>query len=397
MLGTALEYYDITLYAFLAPILAPIFLPELDSKTSLLIFFLTYGVSISAKPLGSYIFGKIGDKDGRCIPLSITMFGMATCSILIAIMPTYQYIGYAAIVIFGVLRALQNFFISGEYHGGAIYCLEHTRGVFRPGTVSGYYCAATVGGILGAAMVSSLVVYAGYQYWRFAYVIGAFGCIGAILIRKKLTESPEFIMNKKQANNSPSLVTPVPLLACLLLATCSLFFSMLYGLSAKVLNAIIPQVSIYSIDIVIHINTIVIVLYGALLIAGGYLSNYLGAFRQMQIFALLTLAFIIPILKLPFDNLTNIFMVKFIIIFLVAGFIAPIHVVAISLVPVLKRYKIISLYSSFGKLLAGFTPALYIYIWSVSNSLFYIGVLIAFVATIALYLLFHNSAYLNKD
>ncbi len=398
MMGTALEYYDVALYAFLAPILAPLFLPDLETNNAFLVFFMVYGISMAVRPIGGYIFGTMGDRVGRCIPLSITMLGMSCCSIVIAFMPVYEVLGYYAIIVFTILRALQNFFISGEYYGGAIYCLEHTKNIFKPGTISGFYCASTVCGILIAAVVSSLVACYGNQYWRLAYILGAFGCISAIMIRKKLWESVEFLSYKRNQVDATYEMNRALFTTCILLSTCALFFTVLYSLSAKVLNVIIPQSSEYTADVVLHVNSMVMMLYGILLIAAGFLSNKLGAIRQMQLFAFSTAIVIIPLLYMPITHLYTIFIMKFVLILLVAGFVAPIHVLTIEMLPVLKRYKIASIYSSLGKLLAGFAPALYIYLWDLNGgSMLYIGIFIACLAIFTWGILNLQSKQTDRD
>lgn len=73
-LGTIIEYYDYSLYGFSAAIIAEkFFSPATDQLTKLVNVFAVYAVAYLSKPLGAYIFGRIGDKYGRKKPLALQL------------------------------------------------------------------------------------------------------------------------------------------------------------------------------------------------------------------------------------------------------------------------------------------------------------------------------------
>ena len=55
--GNVLEWYDFTVYGFLAPILGKIFFPSEDPVASLLAAFAVLAVGYLARPIGSVIYG----------------------------------------------------------------------------------------------------------------------------------------------------------------------------------------------------------------------------------------------------------------------------------------------------------------------------------------------------
>ena len=65
LLGTIIEYYDYTLYGFLTSHIAETFFPLSNSLNSLVIAFAVFAIGYISKPLGSILFGYIGDKYGR--------------------------------------------------------------------------------------------------------------------------------------------------------------------------------------------------------------------------------------------------------------------------------------------------------------------------------------------
>ena len=66
VIGTALEWFDFTLYgAVSATVLPKLFFPTLDPTAALLASLATFGVGLGARPLGAIVCGYLGDKFGR--------------------------------------------------------------------------------------------------------------------------------------------------------------------------------------------------------------------------------------------------------------------------------------------------------------------------------------------
>jgi MFS family permease len=64
--GTAIEFYDFFVYGTAAAlVLGPLFFPTFSPLAGTLAAFATFGVGFVARPLGSVLFGHIGDRHGR--------------------------------------------------------------------------------------------------------------------------------------------------------------------------------------------------------------------------------------------------------------------------------------------------------------------------------------------
>jgi MFS family permease len=88
--GTALEWFDFTLYGALAATVLPkLFFPSMDSTSALLASLATFGVGLAARPLGAIICGYLGDKLGRRNLMLGTVTVMGVCSMLMGLLPTY--------------------------------------------------------------------------------------------------------------------------------------------------------------------------------------------------------------------------------------------------------------------------------------------------------------------
>src|SRR4030081_1270437 len=77
VIGNVLEWYDFSVYAFVAVILSRKFFPAGDEVTALLSTFLPYGLGFLPRPLGGIVIGRIGDTRGRKTALLITIAMMA--------------------------------------------------------------------------------------------------------------------------------------------------------------------------------------------------------------------------------------------------------------------------------------------------------------------------------
>src|SRR5205085_6963515 len=65
VLGTFIEYYDFSIYGYVAATIAQVFFPKADSMASLLDTLAVFGLAFLIRPLGAWFFGHLGDKRGR--------------------------------------------------------------------------------------------------------------------------------------------------------------------------------------------------------------------------------------------------------------------------------------------------------------------------------------------
>lgn len=99
--GNAMEWFDFGLYSYLAVIISRNFFSAVENDELKLIFtFATFAIAFLMRPLGGIIFGRIGDKYGRKVVLTITIILMAFSTLLIGLLPTYDQIGIWAPVFF---------------------------------------------------------------------------------------------------------------------------------------------------------------------------------------------------------------------------------------------------------------------------------------------------------
>ncbi|TCP56658.1 nitrate/nitrite transporter NarK [Tamaricihabitans halophyticus] len=196
--GTALEWYDFSLYATASAVVFPaVFFPAGDPFVATLASFATFAVGFFARPVGGVIIGVLGDRYGRRQMLFLTLVLMGIASTLIGIVPNYATIGIAAPVLLIVLRILQGVGAGGEYAGATLLAAEHSKTASRglnaalpgAGNAAGALLATGVLTLLNTTLSREAFLSWG---WRVAFLASILVCVAGIVIRLRVPESPEF-------------------------------------------------------------------------------------------------------------------------------------------------------------------------------------------------------------
>ena len=83
-----------------------------------------FALGFLMRPIGAYVFGRIGDGRGRRAALMLSVLLMCLGSLLIAIAPTYATIGVGAPATLLLARLVQGVSLGGEYGSSATYLAE---------------------------------------------------------------------------------------------------------------------------------------------------------------------------------------------------------------------------------------------------------------------------------
>src|ERR1700752_3908816 len=88
-IGNGLEFFDFTIYGFLALVIGKLFFPTLDSYGQLLATVGSFGVGFVMRPLGGIVIGAYADRAGRKKAMVLTIMLMALSCALIACAPPH--------------------------------------------------------------------------------------------------------------------------------------------------------------------------------------------------------------------------------------------------------------------------------------------------------------------
>jgi len=172
-LGWALDALDFFLVTF---VLVPIG-HDFGQTIPKVAFAIT--LTLMMRPVGAFVFGLLGDKFGRRIPLMADIIFYSVMELLTAFAPNFT--------VFLILRALFGIGMGGEWGLGASLAMEslptQARGLFSGILQQGY----AVGYLLAALVYWIVFPHFG---WRGLFVAGALPAFLVIYIRARVPESP---------------------------------------------------------------------------------------------------------------------------------------------------------------------------------------------------------------
>ncbi|WP_422096412.1 MFS transporter [Variovorax sp.] len=193
-IGNGLEFFDFTVYGFLALVIGKLFFPTFSGYGQLLLTVATFGVGFIMRPLGGIVIGAYADRAGRKKAMTLTIFLMALGCAVIAFTPTYASIGVAAPVLIVLARLIQGFSAGGEVGASTTLLVEHATPQNRGYMASWQFASQGLGVMLGAVVVGALTFTLSPENmqswgWRVPFVIGMLIAPVGMYIRRHLEES----------------------------------------------------------------------------------------------------------------------------------------------------------------------------------------------------------------
>jgi MFS family permease len=358
LVGNLLENYDSALFSLTAPFLAPLFFADQDPIIALILTYAILPLGIITKPLGAFVFGRIGDTLGRSRALSISLIGTAFTTMMIGFLPIYKEIGPLAPLLLALSRMVQKFFAAGESTGCAIFLLEQTD-KNKQGFVSSLYNLSSIGGIMLASALVTLLAYNGSieTNWRILFWIGSLTAVFGLVFRRTTNHTPTPKLSLKNYK-TPFIVIMIV----------SGFSHITYDLSFTFMNGYIPLITSHSQTDIIGINTVLLLVDLALLPLFGLLSMRIGKEKLMSTSALLLSLLAIPLFALiPDASLLTLTLIRLTIITLGVAFAAPYYAWALDLAPPSHRYTFLALASALGSQIIG-APSPAISLWLYHNT-----------------------------
>src|SRR5437588_11877906 len=210
-IGFFVDMYDVYLPIIaLTPALIYFQPKNLPAAVATTVFYVVFAVTLIGRPIGSFIFGHLGDKIGRRKTTMIAVTGFGLVTLLIAILPGYQAIGIAALVLLILLRLIDGVFLGGEYTAASPlameYCPKPKRGFYSAVIQAGYPAAYVVISLFTALMLYLTPVKGGINSpyvqfgWRVPFIVGALIAFGFALWFRRVPESRSWLESDKTEN-----------------------------------------------------------------------------------------------------------------------------------------------------------------------------------------------------
>ena len=209
LIGTTLELYDFVIYGTAAALVfSKLFFPNETPAVAMIASFSTFAVGFLARPIGGIFFSHFGDRLGRKWVLVTTLLIMGGATLLIGLLPTYEQVGIWAPILLVLCRAGQGFGAGAEQSGGATLLTESARLGTRGKMASLIMVGAAAGTALGALVWMAAQALAPNDMmtwgWRLVFLSSIFVTVAAMIIRRKLDESPVFEEIKRTREEPPA-------------------------------------------------------------------------------------------------------------------------------------------------------------------------------------------------
>lgn len=206
-MGNIIEWYEFALFAYLAPVIAQLFFPQENHVLGLLSTLLIFSLGFIVRPIGSVVFGHIGDRAGRARALKLTIFLLSISSVITGLLPVYQQAGLWAPILLMACRLLQGLCIGGEFAGTMIYLSESANPKYRAltscmsnnGSNIGVLIAISACSLLTSEMSSSSFALYG---WRLLFILGGMVGLTGLWLRRDISESDVFIALQKRVGQN---------------------------------------------------------------------------------------------------------------------------------------------------------------------------------------------------
>ena len=196
LIGNVLEWFDFAVYGYFATEIGRQFFPATDPTVEQLSAFAVFALGFLARPIGSLVLGRIGDRIGRRALLTVSIALMGGATLILGLLPTYAQIGIAAPLLLITMRIIQGFSLGGEFTGSMVYTTEQASPLIRGLVASSTAAGTTIGFILGSgsawlvnASMSPAQVHA--WGWRVPFIASISLCVLGWFLRRGISESAE--------------------------------------------------------------------------------------------------------------------------------------------------------------------------------------------------------------
>jgi MFS family permease len=369
ILATIVRYYDYALFGLSASVISRTFMSGANDSDQMLLFFAVFSLAVIARPLGSILFGKIGDRVSRIASVKIATIIAAISTSLIAFIPSFDSWGWFSIILITLCRMMFLMSLAGEIDAIKIFVAEKIgkkRRNFAIGVVS---FSSQLGVILASIMYHLALNVESLEWaWRFNFVLGGILGLVVIILRGNLRESQAFLNSKSRASaEAGSSVTTI-----IAKNKMKFFLSMVVnGMLGGGYHFLITFLGTFAANIADIVepgqasssNVILIMLYGSSCLLSGYLADKIDVMKQISVAIIICIACVI-IMELAISKGEFSFAFHKVLAFVVPFYSIPCAIKVQSLFSTGIRMRMYSLSHSIGSMLfSSTTPFVCMLLW----------------------------------
>ena len=216
VIGNVLEWYDFSIYGFMAVQIGGAFFPDGDPLSQALSVFGVFAAGFLARPVGAIAIGHIGDRAGRPTALTLSIGGMIVATLGMGLVPDYATIGVAAPILLTVLRLIQGLAVGGESAIANVFMVEYApagRRALSSAIGGAGYAVGIQLASLAALACASLLSPAELQAWgwRIPFWLSLVVALFGFYIRRTLKDLPKPVAGERPSPLAEVLDNHLPL------------------------------------------------------------------------------------------------------------------------------------------------------------------------------------------
>ncbi|MQQ99306.1 MFS transporter [Glaciimonas soli] len=213
VIGRASEYFDFFVYAMASVLVFPsVFFPYAPRLEGTLYAFVIFSFAFLARPFGTVAFMAIQRKFGREVKLTAALFILGISTAGIAFLPTFEDIGFKAIILLSILRIGQGVAVGGSWDGLpsllALNAPQNKRGWYAMLGQLGAPVGFMIAGSLFAYMLSNLSTEDFLDWgWRYPFYVAFAINVVALFARLRLVSTNEYarLLDERELEPTNSL------------------------------------------------------------------------------------------------------------------------------------------------------------------------------------------------
>jgi MHS family proline/betaine transporter-like MFS transporter len=388
IISNIFDYYSITLYAFFATVLTPLFFPAQTPTISTLIAFSFFAAGFLMRPVGAIFFGTLGDQKGRKKTLLLSIIFTTIPTFIIGFLPTFDQIGLLASIIIIICRLVQGFSVAASENGPVIFVSEHAKRN-QDGFAGSLLSASSLLGAFIAASLGALCLYIPSEWlWRLPFFLGGILGVLGYFLRTKISETQDFldVKNKDEIHCFPLLkVLQQDLSYCMRCLGITAATLAPFYIACTYITNLAQQNLHFSDSSAMLLNTFVMLAWIIVLPLVGWLSDKVGKIKIMSISAIGIIFISYPVFWLLKDPLTisSVICAQILLCLLGASYVAPANAVLPKLFSTNKRYSGMGFSFSVGSVLfGGLTPLAISFVNYLTQTEIFLAIYLIFVGFI---------------
>lgn len=158
IIGNILMWYSYTLFIPFFLIISSTCFPKMDKTVNMILCFVVFGLGLLTRPIGSYLFGKIGDLICREKAIGTSLAILSISTIATGLLPSYEFCGIISTLLLTVFRALQGIAMGGAANISIVQLVE-TAPQNKKGIIGCIPNASNLIGLLISNVIFSMLYY----------------------------------------------------------------------------------------------------------------------------------------------------------------------------------------------------------------------------------------------